>query len=215
MQTAAPVVRDVAALSVAVLLRNEVLRCGIDAVLQSLPVVEKVHSCTGTEEVGTCDVLIVGRAELDALSGADWVPARPRILLLVNETAIDACEYASRDVDGFLTERDLNAASLSDALRRCYLGDLPMPPAIARALLARADESTQHQRVRPELLTDRELEALALLTEGLSNKQIGRRLAISSHAAKRVVASIMLKLDAPNRTTAVVNAIRAGIVDCD
>src|SRR2546430_3885889 len=129
MHTAAPVIRDVAALSVAVLLGNEVLRCGIDAVLRSLPIVEKVRSWTGTEEVeaalqtGTCDVLIVGRTELDALPAAGWMSARPRILLLVNESAIDACEYASRDVDGFLTEHDLNAASLCDALRRCYLGD--------------------------------------------------------------------------------------------
>jgi DNA-binding NarL/FixJ family response regulator len=86
-----------------------------------------------------------------------------------------------------------------------------MPPALARALLARAEAPVQ--RSRTVKLTGREVETLALLVRGMSNKQIARRLAISSHGAKRLVASIMLKLDSPNRTTAVVNAIKAGIVD--
>jgi DNA-binding CsgD family transcriptional regulator len=61
-------------------------------------------------------------------------------------------------------------------------------------------------------LTDREKETLGLLVEGLSNKQIARRLRISSHGAKRLVASLMAKLDAPNRTTAVVKSIRMGLI---
>jgi len=69
-------------------------------------------------------------------------------------------------------------------------------------------------RSRPVSLTSREVEALTLLVKGMSNKQIARRLAISGHGAKRLVASILLKLDSPNRTTAAVAAIKAGIIDC-
>jgi two-component system nitrate/nitrite response regulator NarL len=138
----------------------------------------------------------------------------PLVLLLVDESALsDPQGYASMPVDGFLSQQDLDADTLSDALTRCRLGDVPMPPALARALLARADDPAPRRGTRVANLTSREIEALTLLVRGMSNKQIARQLQISSHGAKRLVASIMLKLDSPNRTTAAVNAIKAGIVD--
>lgn len=75
-----------------------------------------------------------------------------------------------------------------------------------------AGSSAQAETPRPLKLTAREQETLALLAEGLSNKQIARRLAISDHGAKRLVTSVLLKLGAPNRTTAVVTAIKAGMI---
>ena len=62
-------------------------------------------------------------------------------------------------------------------------------------------------------LTARELEVLALLAEGASNKTIARRLAISVHTAKFHVASVIDKLDAIGRTDAVAHAARLGIID--
>lgn len=61
-------------------------------------------------------------------------------------------------------------------------------------------------------LTARELEVLALLAEGASNKLIGRRLGISAHTAKYHVASLLEKLDAVSRTDAVAHAARIGIL---
>ena len=61
-------------------------------------------------------------------------------------------------------------------------------------------------------LTARELEVLALLAEGASNKLIGRRLGISAHTAKYHVASLLEKLDAVSRTDAVAQAARIGIL---
>jgi len=61
-------------------------------------------------------------------------------------------------------------------------------------------------------LTARELEVLALLSEGASNKLIGRRLGISAHTAKYHVASLLEKLDAVSRTDAVAHAARIGIL---
>lgn len=61
-------------------------------------------------------------------------------------------------------------------------------------------------------LTPRELEVLALLTEGLSNKSIARRLGISVHTAKFHVASLIDKLDAIGRTDAVAHAARRGVI---
>jgi DNA-binding CsgD family transcriptional regulator len=61
-------------------------------------------------------------------------------------------------------------------------------------------------------LTPRELEVLALLAEGASNKMIGRRLGISVHTAKFHVGSLIDKLDAVGRTDAVAHAARLGVI---
>ena len=61
-------------------------------------------------------------------------------------------------------------------------------------------------------LTARELEVLALLAEGASNKLIARRLGISAHTAKYHVASLLEKLDAVSRTDAVAHAARTGVL---
>jgi len=63
-----------------------------------------------------------------------------------------------------------------------------------------------------EPLTARELEVLGMLAEGLGNKAIASRLAISSHTAKFHVAAIMGKLGARSRTEAVALAMRRGLV---
>jgi DNA-binding NarL/FixJ family response regulator len=61
-------------------------------------------------------------------------------------------------------------------------------------------------------LSDRELEVLDRLAEGLSNKLIAHRLSISEHTVKTHVASILAKLGASSRTEAVSQAIRRGLV---
>ena len=64
----------------------------------------------------------------------------------------------------------------------------------------------------PEALTPREREVLALLAEGLSNKAIADRLAISEHTAKFHVNAVLAKLGVQRRTEAVVRAARMGLV---
>jgi len=63
-----------------------------------------------------------------------------------------------------------------------------------------------------EPLTPREIEVLELLAEGLPNKAIAGRLAISDQTVKFHVASIAAKLGASNRTDAVRRAVRRGLV---
>jgi DNA-binding CsgD family transcriptional regulator len=62
-------------------------------------------------------------------------------------------------------------------------------------------------------LTPRELDVLALLAEGASNKTIARQLGISVHTAKFHVGSILDKLDATGRTDAVAHAARRGVIN--
>ena len=61
-------------------------------------------------------------------------------------------------------------------------------------------------------LTPRELEVLALLAEGASNKAIALQLGISVHTAKFHVSSLLDKLDAVGRTDAVAHAARLGVI---
>jgi DNA-binding CsgD family transcriptional regulator len=61
-------------------------------------------------------------------------------------------------------------------------------------------------------LTPRELDVLALMAEGASNKTIAKRLGISVHTAKFHVGSILDKLDATGRTDAVAHAARRGVI---
>jgi two-component system, NarL family, nitrate/nitrite response regulator NarL len=212
---------DVTALSVAILVESELLRHGLESILQSLPSVGGVSRCATRHDVTELlrsqrlDFLIVSAPVAEDLGIVQPCEGRrPRVLVLMDGTAaIDPSGYAAMPADGFLYQQDLSAQTLHDALRRSAAGELPMPATLARALLARADGAAGQHRNRPVNLTSREVQALSLLVRGLSNKQIARQLGISSHGAKRLVASIMLKLDSPNRTTAVVNAIKAGLVD--
>jgi DNA-binding CsgD family transcriptional regulator len=70
-------------------------------------------------------------------------------------------------------------------------------------------------RVMPDdiALTQRELDVLALMAEGASNKMIARQLGISVHTVKFHVGSLLDKLDATGRTDAVAHAARRGVIE--
>jgi two-component system nitrate/nitrite response regulator NarL len=210
-------------LRVAVLVGNEVLRRGLEVMLKEMSTVDlaprlgSVEDCRTRLRTERFDVLLVSAFDADVLAGLrDQVAAAgTRVLMLVDESAPgDVGRYARLGVDGFLSQQELHAPALREALDRCAAGQVPMPASIARALLAGADQPAPHGRLRPAALTGRETQTLHLLAEGLSNGQIARRLGISGHGAKRLVAGVLLKLGAPNRTAAVVTAIRTGLVDC-
>jgi DNA-binding NarL/FixJ family response regulator len=82
------------------------------------------------------------------------------------------------------------------------------PPALD--MLSQAPRSTAEALEDP--LTPRELEVLAMLAEGLSNKIVAYRLGISEHTVKFHVTSILTKLGAGSRTDAVMQGIRRGLI---
>ena len=84
---------------------------------------------------------------------------------------------------------------------------------LARQMLGpRAGVATLEDTTLDEPLTTRELEVLELLSQGLPNKQIARRLQISEHTVKFHVSSIYAKLGASSRTEAVGRGARAGLI---
>ena len=76
---------------------------------------------------------------------------------------------------------------------------------------AGADRDPDDEAI-PDPLTPREIQVLELLAEGLANKAIAERLAISDQTVKFHVASIYGKLGAANRTDAVRRAVRRGLI---
>jgi two-component system, NarL family, nitrate/nitrite response regulator NarL len=97
---------------------------------------------------------------------------------------------------------------LVSALRAVQGGLTVLDGALAEHLVGREQDG-------PDLLeelTAREREVVTLMVEGLSNKQIARRLSISEHTAKFHIGRILAKLDADTRTEAVVRALRFGLV---
>jgi DNA-binding NarL/FixJ family response regulator len=83
---------------------------------------------------------------------------------------------------------------------------------IAGRLTAAVADATAADDTVDEPLTARELEVLALMAEGLTNKRIAERLQISDQTVKFHVAAIAGKLGAVNRTDAVRRAVRRGLV---
>jgi DNA-binding NarL/FixJ family response regulator len=195
-------------MNVVVAIGNDVVRLGIERMLQAHDI-ETTHPDAFSEAVPDASILIVLLAESDEESVRLLRMAEEkgtRILVLVDEREAAELSRMSRLSGirgaGFLTLGDLNGVALRDALTRIAAGDLPMSPGLTRDLLTLTP--------RPRL-TPREHEALTLLVEGLSNKQIARRLGISEHGAKRLVANILSKMDCSNRTLAVAKALREGV----
>ena len=90
-----------------------------------------------------------------------------------------------------------------------------MPRELLPTLLnggSEADELLHSKDAVRTRLTARELEVLAAMADGASNKAIARRLGISFHTAKFHVAAILDKLNADSRTEAVTKAAQLGLV---
>ena len=138
---------------------------------------------------------LAGTAPLKAIADrAEGIATRSRALL---EDAVDGFERAQ--------------APYEAAETRLALAELLDPRAAARERAA-AERTLQRLGTAPPLdLTPREREVLALLTEGLSNRQVAERLVVSEHTVHRHVTNILRKLGAPTRAAAAALAARHGL----
>ncbi|NMO53366.1 response regulator transcription factor [Actinoplanes sp. TBRC 11911] len=140
-------------------------------------------------------------------------PDRPRVLLVGDDLSSDDISgHGELPCDGVLLLADATVTTLGDVLRQVVAGAMPMPAPLTRQLLTTGPARARHTNGRPVALTPRESEMLSLLARGLSNKQIAKTLGISTHGVKRLVGTVLLKLGAPNRTTAVITAMTEGLV---
>jgi DNA-binding CsgD family transcriptional regulator len=98
--------------------------------------------------------------------------------------------------------RDADARQIDAAIRAVAAGLIVRVPATRESGFGAMRESDGHA-----LLTPREVEVLAALAEGMTNKAIARRLDISLHTVKFHVESLFRKLGARTRTEAVAKAV--------
>ena len=111
--------------------------------------------------------------------------------------------------------KDTTPEDLIRTVRKAAAGESTISPRIAKALVTvvtRAREAKKEENQFHEDLTDREMEVLHCIAEGLSNMDIAGRLNISEKTVKSHVSNILSKLYLTDRTQAAVYAWREGIV---
>ena len=136
------------------------------------------------------------------------------VVLLLDSADSGPIDSALRSGIRGVLSGDATAQEIESALYAANAGLVVTTPAALAELLPAAQPFTE-ELVAEELaepLSERELQVLDLLAEGLSNKLLAHRLNISEHTVKTHVASIFAKLGASSRTEAVSKAIRRGLV---
>jgi DNA-binding NarL/FixJ family response regulator len=113
---------------------------------------------------------------------------------------------------GYLV-KDCSTEEIADAIRMAMQGDTALSPQLAATMLdevRRLDvpDIPEEERV----ITKREEEVLQLIADGCSTPEVAEQLYISQKTEKNHLASIYQKLDARDRTQAVLQAVRMGIV---
>jgi len=112
--------------------------------------------------------------------------------------------------------KDCSTSEIADAVRMAAAGDTVLSPQLAKSMLdevRRLDEKAATEEER--MVTKREEEVLQLIADGCSTPEVAERLYISQKTVKNHLASIYQKLDARDRTQAVLQAVRMGIVHLD
>jgi DNA-binding NarL/FixJ family response regulator len=139
----------------------------------------------------------------------------PHVLVL---TTFDADEYVYEALragaSGFML-KDTDPKQLVEAVRVVAAGDALLSPSITRRLIAEFASRPEVRDAHPERLselTQRELEVLRLVAQGLSNAEIAEELVISPTTSKTHVSRVMMKLMARDRAQLVVIAYESGLV---
>jgi two-component system nitrate/nitrite response regulator NarL len=181
-----------------VVARDPLVRSGLLAVLGAYPGLVLREAVDNATNAPAADVLIWDEP------GGEATGLTP-VLALVNapHEARRALRAGARGAVG----RGAPAESIAPAALAVAAGHWVVDRAFAEALLDLGEVDAI-----PTLLSPREHEVLALLSEGLSNREVAERLGISRHTAKFHVNAILDKLGASSRTEAVVLAARGGLL---
>jgi two-component system response regulator DegU len=135
------------------------------------------------------------------------------VMLTMHADQSVIAEALRAGASGYLV-KDCSTEEIAEAVRMAANDDSTLSPALANAML---DEV---RRIDPDsvaddsdrVVTKREVEVLQLIADGCSTPEVAERLFISQKTVKNHLASIYHKLDARDRTQAVLQAVRMGIV---
>jgi len=194
------------------------LRLGLRVLLERAPDIEVVAEAKSGEAALAKilalqpDVAVLD-CQLPGLSGPEVAREVQRRGLPTRILALSAYRYEhyirgmlEAGAVGYLLKEEAPGA-IVEAVRRAAQGGMSFSPGVAEVARAILEGTGEVPR-----LTEREREVLALMAEGLSNKEIGARLGFSERTAAFHVGNILQKLGATSRTEAVVRAKERGMI---
>jgi DNA-binding NarL/FixJ family response regulator len=158
----------------------------------------------------------VSMPEMDGVEATRIIRATDtptRIIMLTMHADTEVLADAIRaGASGYLV-KDCSTDEVADAVRMAANGETALSPQLAATML---DEVRRLEAPNPaeedRLITKREEEVLQHIADGFSTPEVAERLFISQKTVKNHLASIYQKLDARDRTQAVLQAVRMGIV---
>jgi len=196
---------------------HPVVREGLVAVLQDRPDFEVAGSAGSAEEAVALaarlrpDVILLD-LEMPGQDGVEALPAlraahpEARVLVFTAYGTEERVLSALRAGAGGYLLKGAPAEEIARAVRALHAGGTYLEPKVAAVLVRQACGPA-----RPAL-TPREQEVLRCVADGLSNKQVARRLGISERTVKFHVASILTRLGAETRAQAVKLALEQGLL---
>ncbi|GAA1975611.1 response regulator transcription factor [Catenulispora subtropica] len=200
------------------------VRSGLHAILAAEPGLAVVGEAgTGAEAVALArslrpDVVLtdVRMPALDGIQAARLIldgsgaGPTPRVVVITTfENDDHLYDALLAGASGFLLKRS-RPAEIVQAVRLAAVGDTLMFPEAVREL---ARKQRRHPESVADRLSEREREVLRLMAAGLENAEIAQEMFLGAQTVKTHVANILAKLDARNRTHAVVIAYRSGFVN--
>jgi DNA-binding NarL/FixJ family response regulator len=138
----------------------------------------------------------------------------PQVVMLTMHADADVVRRALQaGAVGYLT-KDSSIDDVVEAVRLAASGDATVSPALAAALLREATSAPPPPDAA-QAISAREVEVLQLIAEGASPPEVAEQLFISVKTVKNHLSSIYEKLDARDRTQAVLKGLRMGIIRLD
>jgi DNA-binding NarL/FixJ family response regulator len=200
-----------------------VVREGISAIIARQPDIEVVgEAADGAEAVEKAlalkpDVILMDlrMPVLDGASAMKQIRMKDKDVKFIVLTTYDTEEYIFQAIEAGAQAYLLKDALHDDlfrAIRDVFQDKSVIEPAIASRILKRFTEMSR-QVTPPDALSDREIEVLKLMSRGASNKEIAGTLSLSESTVRTHIQSIFQKMEANNRTEAVIKAVNKGIIE--
>ena len=145
---------------------------------------------------------------------AEQLPSTSIVMLSASDEDQDVFEAIKAGASGYLL-KEAEPDAVADAVRQVAQGHTLLSPTVATKVVAEFQSMSRKKEERGPRLTDREIEVLAKVAEGLTNQQVGRQLHISPNTVKNHIRNILEKLHLNTRMEAVLYALREELIDLD
>ena len=161
------------------------------------------------------DIVMPGMDGIEATRRITAERPESRILVLTSFAADDKVFPAVKaGALGYLL-KDSTPEDLVEAIRQVHRGEPSLEPSIARKVLQELSHPGGSGKQTADPLTERELEVLRLIAQGLSNKEIAAKIFVAEWTVRSHVSNILGKLHLASRTQAALYALRSGLASLD